>query len=268
MSKAAAFEILDTAWSLGIRAFDTAEAYGSSALRLREWIDERGNAEAVEVITKCSMSVEQSLAAVEENADNALSRFHGIRRLVLLSHGAVGADRWPVLIAAAKRHGSSPGQSVYSAGEVRSACELPGVEKLQVPGNILDNRAIAARRDASVNLDVRSIYLQGILLEDSEQADQRAPGSGKFVAAVHSAAADADTPLAPLLIASMLTTIRASDRLVIGVDHVSELDSLPAAFDISDDTLREFQKRVGSLADDPTVSTFVDPRDWTPQIVQ
>jgi len=125
---------------------------------------------------QCSMSVEQSLAAVEENADNALSRFHGIRRLVLLSHGAVGADRWPVLIAAAKRHGSSPGQSVYSAGEVRSACELPGVEKLQVPGNILDNRAIAARRDASVNLDVRSIYLQGILLEDSEQADQRAPG--------------------------------------------------------------------------------------------
>src|SRR5687767_10060456 len=181
MSKAAAFEILDTAWSLGIRAFDTAEAYGSSALRLREWIDERGNAEAVEVITKCSLSVQQSLAAVEENADNALSRFQGISRLVLLSHGAVGPDRWPVLIAAANKHGSSTGQSVYSAEEVRSACELPGVEKLQVPANILDNRAIAARGNASVSLDVRSIYLQGILLEDPQQADQRAPGSGEFV---------------------------------------------------------------------------------------
>jgi aryl-alcohol dehydrogenase-like predicted oxidoreductase len=268
MSQTAAFRILDAAWALGVRAFDTAEAYGSSAERLRAWSRARGNAELFEVVTKCSVNPQQSLEALGESADKALSRFDGIGHLVLLTHGAVGADRWPVLLAASGRHNAAVGQSVYLPAEVRAACELPGVERLQVPGNILDHRAVPSRQDASVSLDVRSIYLQGVLLEDPQQAELRAPGSGKFVAAVHSAAAMLDTGLAPLLIASMLKTIRAGDRLVIGVDNVSELDSLPAAFEIPDDTVEEFQKRVGRLADDPALSTFLDPRSWTPPLAR
>lgn len=269
MSEAEAFRILDASWALGVRAFDTAEAYGSSAARLRAWSDARGNAESLEVVTKCSVDLPgQAPEALVNSALRALSRFEGIGRLVLLTHGAVGADRWPALLAASMRHHAVLGQSVYSAAEVRAACELPGVERVQVPGNILDHRAIQERKDASVSLDVRSIYLQGVLLEDPQQAELRAPGSGKFVGAVHSAAASLETGLAPLLIACMLEAIRADDRLVIGVDNMSELDSLPAAFEIPDDTVKAFQKRVGGLADDPALSLFLDPRRWTPPLVR
>ena len=45
--------ILDAAWAIGVRAFDTAEAYGESASRLKKWIDARRNADSIEVVTKC-----------------------------------------------------------------------------------------------------------------------------------------------------------------------------------------------------------------------
>src|SRR6185503_10261555 len=94
MSENDAFRILDAAWALGVRAFDTAEAYGESASRLRDWIDARGYADSVEVVTKCRVdSSGEAETALEASADAALSRFAGIGRLVLLTHGAVAADR-------------------------------------------------------------------------------------------------------------------------------------------------------------------------------
>lgn len=263
MSEAAAFRILDAAWSLGVRAFDTAEAYGSSAARLRAWSEARGNAESLEVITKCSVDFPgQSLQALEESAHTALSRFEGIGRLVLLTHGPVGADRWPALLAASMRHHAVVGQSVYLPDEVRAACELHGAERLQVPGNVLDHRAIRARGNSPVFLDVRSIYLQGVLLDDPQRADRRVPGSAGIAAAVQAAAAALDTAVAPLLVASMLSVIAPGDRLVIGVDDVTELGVLPAAFEIPDDTVQQFQEQIGYLAEDPAYSFMLDPRGW------
>jgi len=199
------------------------------------------------------------------SALRALSRFEGIGRLVLLTHGPVGADRWPVLLAESMRHHAVLGQSVYSPDEVRAACELPGTERLQVPGNVLDHRAIRARGNSSVFLDVRSIYLQGVLLEDPQRADLRAPGSAGIAAAVQSAAAALDTAVAPLLVASMLSVIAPGDRLVIGVHDVTELGVLPAAFEIPDDTVQRFQEEVGYLTDDPGFSFILDPRRWPTQ---
>lgn len=268
MSEAAAFRILDAAWSLGVRAFDTAEAYGSSAARLRAWSEARGNAESLEVVTKCRADFPRdSLEVLEESADGALSRFEGIGRLVLLTHGAVGADRWPALLAASMRHHALVGQSVYTTDEVRAACELPGMERLQVPGNVLDHRAIHARGSSSVFLDVRSIYLQGVLLEDPQRADLRVPGSAGIVAAIRSAAAALDTAVAPLLVASMLSVISPGDRLVIGVHDVTELGVLPAAFEIPDATVRRFQEEIGGHTEDPGFNFILDPRRWSTQLV-
>jgi len=259
-----AFRILDAAWALGVRAFDTAEAYGSSAARLRAWSDARGNGDTLEVVTKCSVNFpHDGLQSLEGSAHNALARFDGIGRVVLLTHGRLGPDRWDVILHATAKHHAASGQSVYSQEEVRSACALPGIARLQAPGNVLDQRAILARGNAPVFLDVRSIYLQGVLLEDPRAADARAPGSGAVVAAVQATAAMLGTDVAPLLIASVLKVIRAGDRVVIGVDNVSELETLPAAFELPDDTVREFQRRICGLADDRASMSFLDPRNWT-----
>jgi aryl-alcohol dehydrogenase-like predicted oxidoreductase len=268
MSEADAFDILDAAWGLGVRAFDTAEAYGESASRLRTWIDARGNADSVEVITKCRVDFSgEPLAALETSAEVALARFDGVGRVVLLTHGAVAANEWPAVVAAATKHRAKPGQSVYSAAEVKAACALPRIERLQVPGNVLDQRAMLARGSSSVSIDVRSVYLQGVLLDDPDAADLRAPGAGVIAAAVQAAAAALDTPLAALLVASVLRIIGPGDRVVIGVDDASELEALREAFEIPDETVGEFQKTVSHLAADPALGRILDPRQW-PQTVQ
>jgi aldo/keto reductase family protein len=262
MSEAAAFQVLDAAFSLGIRAFDTAEAYGSSAARLRAWSDDRENSDALEVVTKFSVDAGQSAETVEENAEKALSRFEGIGRLTVLSHGALPAESWPALLVASRRHHAAAGQSVYSPDEVARACELPNIGRVQAPGNVLDQRALRARGRSPLRLDLRSIYLQGVLLDDREVADLRAPGAGRISAAIQVAAAAADSAAAPLLVASMLRIIEPGDRLVVGVDDASDLDVLPAAFEIPDATVEHFRNMIAHLADDPALGVILDPRQW------
>ena len=265
MAEAAAFRILDAAWALGIRAFDTAEAYGVSAARLRGWSEARRNADRLEVITKCSVGDGRSAAALEECGDVALARFEGTRKLTLLSHGAVGPDAWTGLLAASARHGAAAGQSVYSADEVRAACDLAGVDRIQVPGNVLDNRAMDARGNTSVPLDIRSVYLQGLLLEKPGDADARVPGSGRIVEAIGTAAAALEVALAPLLVASMLAALGRSDRLAIGVDSEADLSVLPTAFEIPGDTVREFESRIRGTAEEAREGEMLDPRQWHKQ---
>jgi hypothetical protein len=181
---------------------------------------------------------------------------------VLLTHGFVSVDRWPSVLAAATRHEATPGQSVYSPEEVRAACALPGVRRLQVPGNILDRRAILARGTASVFVDVRSIYLQGVLLDDPGTADLRAPGAAGISAALQEAASALDTSLAPLLVASMLALLSPGDRVVIGVDDEAELEAIRQAVEIPGETVEQFQKDISHIAADPAVSHILDPRQW------
>lgn len=265
MSDAEAFEMLDAAWNIGVRAFDTAEAYGSSAERLRAWSDRRGNADAIRIVTKFAVDSRQTLEEVSASAGKALSRFQGIGDLTLLTHGPVGREQWAAPLMASAGHHAALGQSVYSPEEVRAACELPRVERIQLPGNVLVDQSIRARGDSAVNVDVRSIYVQGVLLDDPELAEARAPGSGKIVAAVSSAAAAVETALAPLLIATVLSSLGSGDRVVVGVDRPDELDVLSEAFEIADEKMRQFQQQIRQFAEDPDTARILDPR-WWPQL--
>jgi aryl-alcohol dehydrogenase-like predicted oxidoreductase len=268
MSLTDAFRILDAAWAHGVRAFDTAEAYGDAAARLKAWIDARRYADSVEVVTKCRADFAgEPMQTLEASADAALARFEGIGRVVLLTHGAVDAMHWPAVIAVSTKHRAKPGQSVYTPIEVKAACSLPGIERLQVPGNVLDQRAILARGSAAVSLDVRSVYLQGVLLDNPETADVRAPGAGSISVRLRTAAASLGSSLPALLVASVLRMIGPGDRVVIGVDDASELEPLREAFELPGNTVGQFQQALSTLAADPATARILDPRQW-PQAVQ
>ena len=266
MSQQAAFRILDSAWGVGVRAFDTAEAYGVSAERLRSWSAQRGNADDLEVVTKCNVNMpELSAYTATRSAHAALSRFVGVHRVVLLTHGSVDAEIWPAITAAAHQHGASPGQSVYTPREVARACKMREMSRIQAPANILDERAIDARSGAGVPLDIRSVYLQGVLLEPAEQAGRRAPGAGKIATALRTAAAALDTDLAPLLVAAMLHSIGGLDRVILGVDDEAQLAVISAALEVPVDTMMQFRDAVLPLRDDPDTRLVVDPRTWPAQ---
>src|SRR5204863_209132 len=69
-----AFELMDAAWSLGMRTFDTADAYGGgrSETWIGKWMASRGN--RPEIVTK-------TFNPMEEGADRGLSRPRMTRQL-------------------------------------------------------------------------------------------------------------------------------------------------------------------------------------------
>jgi 1-deoxyxylulose-5-phosphate synthase len=90
-----AFRIMDTAWDLGIRTFDTADAYGGgrSETWIGEWIATRGTAvrDAITVETK-------TFNPTEAGADHGLSA-QRIRRQVESSLHRLGLERLPLYMA-------------------------------------------------------------------------------------------------------------------------------------------------------------------------
>jgi aryl-alcohol dehydrogenase-like predicted oxidoreductase len=90
-----AFRIMDTAWDLGSRTFDTADAYGGgrSETWIGEWVATKGAAvrDAITVETK-------TFNPTEAGADHGLSA-QRIRRQVESSLGRLGLERLPLYMA-------------------------------------------------------------------------------------------------------------------------------------------------------------------------
>ncbi|MGI8509603.1 MAG: aldo/keto reductase [Gemmatimonadaceae bacterium] len=258
MPETVAFELLDAAWELGLRCFDTAEAYGSSAARLAAWLDRSGHRASACLITK--IGVASPVADIAPAAARALTRFEGARELTLLSHGPVTGDIWSRLRDAAAEADACAGQSVYEPQEVAAAWACVGTAVVQVPANVFDSRAMIPPPGDRGAMHYRSIFLQGILLDRPSVAEERVSGGGRLAEAVQSASAEAGVPAPSLLVAAVLRAAREADKVVIGADSAEELQAISLALSASADAVDQFMRRI---AEQPTPQPAVlDPRRW------
>jgi aryl-alcohol dehydrogenase-like predicted oxidoreductase len=155
-----------------------------------------------------------------------------------------------------------PGQSVYTADEVRAALQLPGVSRLQVPGNVFDRRAWTARGNAPVALDVRSVFLQGVLLDEPAVAEERVEGGGALAQRVRNAASVVGEPVLELLVAAAVRLGLPGDRVVIGVDSPDQLVALVRASRSPVPAVQQFCERVFHEAGAVLTERLLDPRLW------
>lgn len=255
-----ACRILDAAWEIGIRAFDTAEAYGVSAERLAVWLRARKALGVAHVVTKAQIS--GVAHETRSRAAAAIDRFQGTASLTLMTHGPADANSWNDIVAFAAGREISLGQSVYTAEEVGTAIRATRVGRVQAPGNVFDLRALVARGQSETALDVRSIYLQGVLLDRPEDAEARVRGGGLLARAVSDAARDVGCDAAALLLATMLRELCPTDRVVIGVDNQDQLAVIGDAFALSGSSIREFESALSGLAPDTIDPRTLDPRTW------
>ena len=264
MSPARAREVLDAAWALGVRHFDTAEAYGDAAARLAAWLSASGRLAEAHVVTK--VPLDSGPADVE----HAVRRFSGVASLTLLTHGSAPRSTWLRLRAEANARGVEAGESVYGPDEVTRAVARPGTARVQAPGSAIDGRALAARGGARVPLDLRSVYLQGVLLDGPEAAEARIAGAGRVAAAVRAAASEEGEPAAALLAAAALRMGRPGDRIVVGVDHPRELTPLARAVVLAggpeggpgSEVIGRFRARVALSLVPADIERLLDPRRW------
>ncbi len=250
--------VLDRAWSLGIRSFDTAEAYGKAAAMLEGWIASRGIAEKCRVVTKLAVGAAPDYSTVEA----ATSRFSTVGECVVMTHDAVNGSTFAEFAEAVTGLGALPGASVYTAEDVRSMAAA-GACRLQAPMNVFDGRQSAAARKSGVPIDCRSVFLQGVLLEPPASADARAPGTGVLAGIVQRAAAAVGVSPAVALLACAIHDLGPGDRVVVGVDRAEELDAIVGGIALDRGTLigfrRALKSELGSWRPDEPV---LDPRTW------
>jgi spore coat polysaccharide biosynthesis protein SpsF len=184
--EAEAAEMLTLALRSGITHLDTARAYGDAEARIGRLLPARA-ASTVKVVTKLlpldGIPDDAPAREVRTAVDASVFRScHDLRRErldVLMFHRSADMFRWrgAALERLAELAGEGVvgalGASVYTPEEATACLADARIAYLQLPFNLLDGRwlngsfasALSGRKDVQVH--VRSVFLQGLLLSDA-----------------------------------------------------------------------------------------------------
>lgn len=233
--------ILRRAAALGFGTLDTAALYGESETVLGRALpaDHR-----FRVVTKtprfggAKIGPEQA-AALRVAFQASRTKLRQDRLYGLLAHDsddllAEGGGYLLEVMNELKRRGEVEkiGASVYTAQQVRGLLALGGIDLIQAPMNVFDQRLIAGgvlREIAAhgIELHVRSAYLQGLLLADPTTLPPFFAGAQPAVAAFQRAAqAAGSSPAAAAL--GFLSRLPEVDTVLVGVDAPDQLEAIAA----------------------------------------
>ena len=263
VSDAEAQDILQQARGAGIDTLDTAMAYGESEARLgalgvRAW----------QVVTKLP-AVDDHCADVhgwvQQSLTSSLERLRVDRLYALLLHrpaqllGSRGDEIFRALTDV-KSQGvvGKIGVSIYAPAELEQLWPCFRPDLVQAPFNVLDRRLsdsgwLARLRSAGVEVHVRSVFLQGLLLMSATDRP-----------AAFRAWQDLWNRWDDWLRQQRLTALQAAlsfvcswsevDRIVVGVDSLQHLREILAAYRLRS---LEFPKHIQS--DDVAL---INPSEW------
>jgi hypothetical protein len=253
--------ILERAAQVGICRIDTAQLYGNIEARLRALLPRSTAWRVTTKIPPVPADLPPTDVAVWVETAVALSetRLGDTLEAVLLHDTAVlddaqrAAPAWEALQRACESRGVRPGVSVYAPGELARLCKYWGVRQAQLPGNALDQRLRDVLPPAGVVRHVRSVFLQGLLLNESAAPRLRAATEALQRWRVWCAERGLAPGCAALSVARSLDP--GAEGFVIGVETLAQLNEVLLAWQESR-PLAAPQLR----CDDPAV---IDPRRWT-----
>lgn len=179
-----AFGIVNSAWNEGVRFFDTAKAYGDSESVLGRCFQEirkkKSNCDP-HIITKLDPDIDpRNTRVVLKELDASLDRL-GVAKLwgfMLHREAWLDMDRRELSNAVLRIKKNSKvqhvGVSVYSPEKAMAALDMDGMDMVQLPFNVFDQRAreegvfdFAEKKGKTVF--VRSVFLQGLLILTPDQ---------------------------------------------------------------------------------------------------
>jgi aryl-alcohol dehydrogenase-like predicted oxidoreductase len=259
----AATAILATATAAGVDTLDTAIAYGDSERCLGEcgMLDWR-------VVTKLPrlQPHEDVSALVQQHVDESLARLRIPRLHALLLHRSRDLlEPWGEslhrALLAIKQQGRAAivGISIYDPEELDAVWSRYPLDFVQAPFNVLDRRLetsgwLARLRKEGVEVHIRSIFLQGLLLMSPADRPAQFARWQHVWAQWHQWLATAGVaPLAACLGFALAHT--SVDRIVVGVESVSQLREILAAAEAKTPGLP-----VSLATNDPAL---INPSQWS-----
>lgn len=272
--KAEAFALLDRAWEMGFRRFDTARAYGESEERIGRWMAARGHYPTIasKLPSLGSLADSDTAAAVEASIERSRAALGRERIEHYLCHRAEDfarpAVRESLLRAEADGRIGLLGVSCYAPQEAVTASNgLGRIGLVQLPVNVLDTRAIfsparTVLRERGGRLVARSLFLQGVLLLPPNRLPAHLSDFAPAVRRLAEVAANFGVPRPQLALAFVLDRIPDADA-VLGFQNATELEALQ---DIPEHTgpIRPALDALEGLSESVPAS-LLDPRTW-PQI--
>ena len=257
-----AVRILDRAAAEGIDILDTASAYGSSETVIGDY--GRNGGAPFNIVSKTApSSAEEFRESLRFSLFHLGSTslygylFHDIK--MFFSH----PDLWQSM-EQAKEYGQvrKVGFSLYHPSELEQLMRdrIP-FDILQVPFSILDQRFAPYFDElhrAGVEVHVRSVFLQGVLLQDPSLLHFRFSKIEKKLRSLHALAREKKIPVTALCLgfASLNPSI---DRVVIGVDNLRSLEENIAAAK-HEDEVRPFLEEVAALKEQD--ENIILPNRW------
>lgn len=252
--------ILERAAAHGIRRLDTAPAYGD----IEERLAGLAKGLAFEIVTKVptvpqDVAGEDAARFVTDSLDRSRERLGEALRGVLF-HNAddllrPDGDRlWEAAVRWSEANGAALGVSCYDPDMLLALARSRSIAMAQLPGNAFDQR-LANVADAlrGVEITIRSIFLQGLLLLPLEAAARRLPAASGAVSQWHDwCGANGRTPIAAAI--AFAKGIQGVRYCVVGVDRVDQLDEIAEVWADAEPVV---DSRI-ALAD-PAV---IDPRCW------
>ncbi|MDX2345416.1 MAG: aldo/keto reductase [Legionella sp.] len=260
-------QILERAFELGIDLIDTAPAYGQIETKLAALLD----GYKFKVVSKipaipggmdwkaAANFVSKSILQTRERLGGCLTTllFHCSDDLL----GDRGEAIWQAATKAVSGKNIRLGVSCYSPDELFELRHRFSIEIAQLPGNALDQRLRTCTDDLDeVEIHLRSIFLQGTLLNDPEKAAGKLPR--QLVDALYIWQAwcknqDISIMQGALSLAKRLPGVR---YCVVGVDNLAQLETIHEAW-LNTKTLAAYPPSTNNLE-------VIDPRYWFNQHVK
>ena len=255
-------QIVSAALAAGLERIDTArgirpsQGYGRAQARLRPWA--RDFCITTKIYGRSEVPISEQLAS--SLTDLAIKDVHAclVHDWALLSGDERRSTAQALAAVRASGEATKVGVSAYGEAEVASAIEhFESLDVVQVPASVVDQRLVKsavlkALNDAGAEIQVRSIFLQGLLLEPRATASLAAhPDIRRFHLFCEE---NGITPLAACL--SFIKSLEWATQVIVGVTGADELKQIADTW--AQGPLTAYWAELAS-----SDTALVDPRLWS-----
>jgi aryl-alcohol dehydrogenase-like predicted oxidoreductase len=245
-SREEAVQILHYAFREGVNVIDTAHNYGDSEKIIGEALDRYERKESIFVVTKLNpfkIGSSGGGAVIRKNVEESLRSSLAHLRLdfvhFYLLHDPVHMNNEKIMDMLLSLRDSglikNIGVSIYSPEEADLALSVEGINTVQVPFSIFDQRLISSgflnkAKSRKRIVFARSIFLQGLLLMDSVAVPKHLKEVLPLKRELAGICEDAGRPLKEVALKFALAQ-KGISSLVVGVDNVGHLKEDLACFE-------------------------------------
>lgn len=248
LSEYQVFELLETAYDLGIRTLDTAEAYGNAHSIISNF--HKQSKKRFNIISKYSSSnIEYPIDLIERIQVHCLNfdvnylegyMFHSYNDFKM------NINKDPKVLDKIKNSGlvKKIGVSVYSNDEIEDLLNFKNISLIQLPFNLFDNEyhrkeILVKAKKRNIEIHTRSVFLQGLFFKSINDKTPIVQKLKSKLEILNQITIESNCSMEKLALSYCLYQ-KNIDNVIIGVDSISQLNGNIKAslYDIGQDLVR------------------------------